>query len=151
MNCPFVNCSKLFPYWQNSFGLSQSNNFQILKEIYLFFKIIHFVRSEKKKSHAMHILLTTPSNVLPLHPEQTFPSIIWIFNEGKGDENKSRLPFTIFFTLHRPNQQFHNQFLFTSTLKKKVFHNQYGFHSKNNFLEIFVRKKLAILNHFVMS
>ena len=27
-------------------------------------------------------LLTTPSNVLPLHLKQTFPPIIWIFTEG---------------------------------------------------------------------
>ena len=43
-------------------------------------------------------LLTTPSNVLPLHLKQTFPPIIWIVTEG--DEIKSRLPFKIFFTLN---------------------------------------------------
>ena len=34
-------------------------------------------------------LSTTPSNVLPLHLKQTFPPIIWIFTEGKGDGIKS--------------------------------------------------------------
>ena len=42
-------------------------------------------------------LLTTPSNVLPLHFKQTFPPIIQIFTEGDGIE--SRLPFKIFSTL----------------------------------------------------
>ena len=43
----------------------------------------------------------TPSNVLPLHLEQTFPpmAIIWIFNEGEGDEIEFRLAFKIFSTL----------------------------------------------------
>ena len=46
-------------------------------------------------------LLTTPSNVLPLHLKQTFPPIIWISTEGnKGDGIKSRLPFKIFSTLN---------------------------------------------------
>ena len=36
-------------------------------------------------------LLTRPGNVLPLHLKQTFPSIIWIFTEGEGDEIKSKL------------------------------------------------------------
>ena len=44
-------------------------------------------------------LLTTPSNVLPLHLKQIFPPIIWIFTDGKGDVIKSRLPFKIFSTL----------------------------------------------------
>ena len=39
-------------------------------------------------------LLTTPSNVLPLHLKQTFPPIIWIFTEG--DRIKSRLPLKYF-------------------------------------------------------
>ena len=38
-------------------------------------------------------LLTSPSNVLPLHFKQTFPPIIWIFTEGEGDAIESRLPF----------------------------------------------------------
>ena len=44
-------------------------------------------------------LLTTPSNanILPLHFEETFPPIIWIFSEG--DEVKFNLPFKIFLTL----------------------------------------------------
>ena len=44
-------------------------------------------------------LLTTPSNVLPLHLKQTFLPKIWISNEGKGDRIESRLPFKIFCTL----------------------------------------------------
>jgi hypothetical protein len=36
-------------------------------------------------------LLTTPRNVLPLHLNQTFLPIIWIFTEGVGDGIKSRL------------------------------------------------------------
>ena len=36
-------------------------------------------------------LLTSPSNVLPYYLKETFPPIIWIFTEGKGDEIKSRL------------------------------------------------------------
>ena len=46
-------------------------------------------------------LLTTPTNVLPLHLKQTFPPIIWIFNEGEGDGIKFRLPFKIFSTLSK--------------------------------------------------
>ena len=44
-------------------------------------------------------LLTMPSNVLVLHLKQAFPPIIWIFTEGEGDGNESRLPFlkTIFY------------------------------------------------------
>ena len=44
-------------------------------------------------------LLIMTSNVLSLHLKQTFPPIIRIFTEGKGDEIESRLPFKIFFTL----------------------------------------------------
>ena len=44
-----------------------------------------------------------PSNVLPLHLKQTFPSIIWIFTEGEGDEIKSRLSFKIFSALKDGN------------------------------------------------
>ena len=44
-------------------------------------------------------LLKTPSNVLPLHRNQTFLPIIWIFTEGEGDRIESRLPFKIFSTL----------------------------------------------------
>ena len=40
-----------------------------------------------------------PSNVLTLHLKQTFPPIIWIVTEGKGDGIESRLPFKIFSTL----------------------------------------------------
>ena len=34
-----------------------------------------------------------PNNVLPLRLKLTFPPIIWIFTEGKGDEIESRLPY----------------------------------------------------------
>ena len=44
-------------------------------------------------------LLTTPSNVLPLHLKLTFPPIIWISTEGKDDGIKSRIPFNFFSTL----------------------------------------------------
>ena len=36
---------------------------------------------------------------MPLHLEQTFPIIIWIFTEGEGDRIKSRLPVEIISTL----------------------------------------------------
>ena len=44
-------------------------------------------------------MLTTSSNVLPLHHKQTFPPIIWIFIEGEGDGIESMLPFKTFSTL----------------------------------------------------
>ena len=40
-----------------------------------------------------------PSNALPLHLEQTFSPLIWIFTECEGDEIESRQPFKIFSTL----------------------------------------------------
>ena len=40
-----------------------------------------------------------PSNVLPLHLNQTFPPIIWIFTEGEGDGTESRLLFKVLSTL----------------------------------------------------
>ena len=43
-----------------------------------------------------------PSNVLPLHLKQTFPTTILNFTEGEGDEIKSRLLFKIFSTLILP-------------------------------------------------
>ena len=46
-------------------------------------------------------LLTTPSNVSPLHLKQIFPPIIWIFTEGGGDMIESWLPFKIFSTLSK--------------------------------------------------
>ena len=42
-----------------------------------------------------------PSNVFSLRLKQTFPPIIWIFTEGKGDEFESRIPFKNFSTLMR--------------------------------------------------
>jgi hypothetical protein len=36
-------------------------------------------------------LLTSPSNVLPLHLKQTFLPIIWIFTQGEEDEIESKL------------------------------------------------------------
>ena len=44
-------------------------------------------------------LLTTPSNVLPLHLNQTFPLVILIFTEGEVDGIESRLPLKIFSIL----------------------------------------------------
>ena len=46
-------------------------------------------------------LLTTPSNVLPLHLKPTFPPIIWIFTEGGGIEfrRSSKIFFTLTFHL----------------------------------------------------
>ena len=44
-----------------------------------------------------------PNNVLPLHPKQTFPPIIWIFTEGEGDGIEPRLPIEIFSTLPMNN------------------------------------------------
>ena len=44
-------------------------------------------------------LLTSTSNVLPLHLKQTFPPIVWIFTEDQGDGLESRLSFKIFSTL----------------------------------------------------
>ena len=41
-------------------------------------------------------LLTTPSNFLPLHLEQTFPPVTRVFTEGVGIESK--LPSKIFST-----------------------------------------------------
>ena len=38
------------------------------------------------KLYTIKSLLTTLNNVLPLHLKQTFLPIIWIFNEGEGDE-----------------------------------------------------------------
>ena len=37
------------------------------------------------KNFVFKSLLTTTSNVLPLHLKQTFPPIIWIFIESEGD------------------------------------------------------------------
>ena len=40
-------------------------------------------------------LLSSPSNVLPLHLNQTLLPMIWIFIEGEGDGIQSRLPFKL--------------------------------------------------------
>ena len=55
--------------------------------------------SDVNKLFVFKSLLTRPSNVLPLHPKQTFPPTIWIFTDSEGDEIKTRLPFQIFSTL----------------------------------------------------
>ena len=34
-------------------------------------------------------VLSKAKDVLPLHLKETFPPIIWIFNEGEGDEIES--------------------------------------------------------------
>jgi len=46
--------------------------------------------------YVLKILLTTTSNVLPLHIKQTFPPI----TEGEGNGIESRLPFKIFSALN---------------------------------------------------
>ena len=51
------------------------------------------------KLFVFNSLLTTPSNVLPLHLKQTFPPLIWIFTEGEGDGIKFMLPSKIFSPL----------------------------------------------------
>ena len=43
------------------------------------------------KVSAFKSLLITPSNVLLLHPKQTFTPMIWIFTEVEGDGIESRL------------------------------------------------------------
>ena len=57
------------------------------------------------KVFALKSLLTTTSNVLPLHLKQTFPPIIWIFTEVEDDGIESRLPFIIFSTLLQNKNQ----------------------------------------------
>ena len=42
-------------------------------------------------------LLTTPSNIWPLHFMRIFPPIIWTFTESEGDGIKSRLSSKISF------------------------------------------------------
>ena len=60
-------------------------------------------RQKKSDGFGIHFvfksLLTTPSNVLPLHLKQTFQLIIWIFTEVEGGGIKTRLPIKIFSTL----------------------------------------------------
>ena len=56
-----------------------------------------YLRKKAKHCFVSESLLTTPSNVLPLHLKQTFPPII--FTEGEGDGIEPRLPFKIFSTL----------------------------------------------------
>ena len=71
-------------------------------------QIIHYVQKRYVPCWALStnfwkqkILLTSPSNILPLHLKQTFPPIIWIFTEGEGDGIESRLSSYIFCTLYR--------------------------------------------------
>ena len=52
-------------------------------------------------------LLTTPSNVLPLHLNQTFLPIIWIFTEGEGDEIESKQPSKISSLSYHGSKQKH--------------------------------------------
>ena len=44
-------------------------------------------------------LLTSPSNVLPLHPKQTFRLLNWIFTQDEGDGIEFRISSLIFSTL----------------------------------------------------
>ena len=55
------------------------------------------MRGDVNKHFALKSLLTTASNILPLHLKHSFPLIIWIFTEGEGDEIESRLPIKSFF------------------------------------------------------
>ena len=82
-------------------------------------------------------LLTTPSNVLPLHLKQTFPPIIWIFTEGEGDGIKSRLFFKIFSTL---------QIFFSSENTFEIFTSKHdeGFFTTNQIV-YFISKILEIV------
>ena len=63
-------------------------------------------------------LLTTPSNVLPLHLKWTFPPIISIFTEGDGI--KSRLSSSIFSTLFMKYNMEKNWKLTRILVKKQV-------------------------------
>ena len=69
-----------------------------------------------KKYLETESLLTSPSNVLPLHLKQTFPPIIWIFTEGEGDGIKSRLPLKIFSTLPKSRSKIKKPINFTVLL-----------------------------------
>jgi hypothetical protein len=65
-------------------------------------------------------LLTTPSNVLPLHLKHTFPLVISIFTEGKGDGIQSRLPFKIFVTLPKKSHDIGYQFLKNEATNQQI-------------------------------
>jgi len=72
-----------------------SENSNHLREVYLSKTLLGGVN----KFIVLKCLLTTFSNVLPLHLKQIFPPIIWIFTEGEGDGIESMLPFETFSTL----------------------------------------------------
>ena len=72
--------------------------------------------ADVNKFFVFKCLLTTPSNVLPFHLKQTFPSIIWIFTEGDGIE--SRLPFKIFSTLKASTYIFLGKVYYLKFIKK---------------------------------
>ena len=69
---------------------AKSHNFFIMENWWIWKKLHLKIKN----------LLAMASNILPLHLKQTFPSIIWIFNQGEGDGIEFRLPFKIFSTLH---------------------------------------------------
>ena len=62
-------------------------------------------KADANKLFVFNILLTMPSNVLPLHLKQTFPPIIWIFTESESDGIEYRLPFKIISTLSNSCEQ----------------------------------------------
>ena len=64
-------------------------------------------------------LLTTPSNVLPIHFKQTFPPIIWIFTEGDGIQ--FRLAFKIFSTSNTQSKYQKRTMFGSSALWLRIF------------------------------
>ena len=60
-------------------------------------------------------LLTMPSNILPLHLNQTFTPIIWSFTEAEGDGIESRLLFKIFSAVLTYLLTYLSVFLYFST------------------------------------
>ena len=71
-------------------------------------------------------LLTTTSNVLPLHLKQTFSPIIWIFTEDEGDGIESRLPFKICSTLSKFwNHVWWINYFFVKSLQNRIACSEY--------------------------
>ena len=121
------------------------------------------------KLFAFKSLLTTPSNVnvLPLHLKETFQHIIWIYKEGEGDGIKSRLPFTIFFTLpctidnvSSPNQRhpplWHRWFIVHILHAFKLIRSHqtsrnYVFHSRKSFVhpKKYVRRFISVNTNYL--
>ena len=70
-------------------------------KVYVLEVIRHNIAGWCQQTFVFKSLLSTPSNILPLHLKQTFLPIVWIFTGGKGDGIESRLPFKIFSTLSK--------------------------------------------------